>query len=153
MGVSKSRGSGRVGSRTFQVSHVGSSRDKRLTNIAGRVGSRGFENARVRWGRVKRCGNLAGPYGSGHDPRPRGHSRIKSPYPAGCFWLSTDRTGGSGLRIRLFQTYSCVPEGPCCAGARGQDPRIRPVGPKMIQNLPLPARKPLTYRYSDRMLS
>ena len=26
-------------------------------------------------------------------------------------------------------------------------------GPKIIQNLPLPARKPLSSRYSDRMLS
>ena len=59
-GVSKSRGSGRVGSG--QV--------KRFQNFAGRVesgrvGSRGFKMARVWLGRVKRFQNLAGRVRSG----------------------------------------------------------------------------------------
>ena len=37
----------------------------------------------------------------------------------------------------FFKIYSCLPEGPCRAGA----PQAKPAGPKMIQNLPLPARK------------
>ena len=38
-GVSKSRGSSRVGSKHFETSRVGSGRVKRFQNLAGRVGS------------------------------------------------------------------------------------------------------------------
>ena len=75
-GVSKSRGSGRVGSRDFKNGHlrckssrIGSGRVNRLQNLAGRVGS-----GRVGSGRVKRFRNLAGRVGLGHDPRDTGHS-------------------------------------------------------------------------------
>ena len=53
--VSKSRGSGHVGSRGFKISRIGSGRVTRLQNISGRVGS----------GWVKRFPNLAGRVGSG----------------------------------------------------------------------------------------
>ena len=46
-----------------------------------------------------------------------------------------DLARGSGPRIRLFQTTRTAAEGHCRADA----PRVRPAGPYIIQNLPLPA--------------
>ena len=78
----KCHGSGRVGSRGFKISRVGSGGVKRFQNLAGRVelGQEVFKISRV---------------GSGHDPPDTGHSRVKPPWPAGCFWL----TRGSNPRI------------------------------------------------------
>ena len=67
---------GRVGSRGFKISRVGSGRVNRFPKSRGsgrvrsgrvgsdRVGARGFKISRA---------------GSGHDPQDSGHSRVKSP--------------------------------------------------------------------------
>ena len=65
IGVSKSRGSGRVGSTHFTISRVGSGRVKRFQNLAGRVGS-GQEASEYRGsGRVGSRGFKISPVGSG----------------------------------------------------------------------------------------
>ena len=70
-----SDGSGRVGSRGFQISWVGSGRVKTFSNLTGRVGS-GQEVMKI--SRV----------GSGHDSREAGHSRVGPALPASCFLLT-----------------------------------------------------------------
>ena len=71
--VLKSRESGRVGSRGLKSrgsGRVGSCQEVWKSRGSIRVGSRGLEISRV---------------GSGHDPRDTDHSRVKPPWPAGCF--------------------------------------------------------------------
>ena len=102
-GVSKSRGSGRVGSLRFKIKilRVGSGQKVSKSRGSGRVGLGDFQNlARVGSGQVERFQNLAGRLmsgqelfkisrvGSDHDPRDTGHSQVKPPRPAGCFWLA-----------------------------------------------------------------
>ena len=81
---SKAHGSGRVGSRGFQIWWVGSDRVKDVSNLPGRVGS-GQEV--MKGSRVE----------SDHDPRETGHSRVGSASPVSCFLL----TRGSDPRVRL----------------------------------------------------
>ena len=144
------RGSGQGG---FKISWVGSGEEVSKPRGPGRVGSIVFKISRVGWGRIKRFQNLASRDrvmtreirvtrgSSHHDPR------VVFGSPAG-------RTRGSGLRIRLFQTFIAACRRVLAMPApRGSDPRIRPAGPKLMQNLPLPACKSLSSRYSDRMLS
>ena len=61
-GVSKSRGSGRVGSSRYKISRVGSGRVKRFSKSrgSGRVGSKCFKISRVGSGRVKRFSKSRG---------------------------------------------------------------------------------------------
>ena len=105
--VSKSRGSGRVGSLRFKISRVGSGRvgSRSFLNLAGRVGSgrvasRGFKISRVGSGRVKRFQNLVGRVGSGqevfqisrvgsgHDPRDTGHFAGQAKMTRELFWAN-----------------------------------------------------------------
>ena len=96
--VSKSRGSGRVGSRGFLISRVGSGRVGSTGFEISRVGSRGLEISRV---------------GSDHDPRRYGSLAGRATMTRVLFCADSR----VGLRIRLVQTCSCLPEGPCHAGA------------------------------------
>ena len=127
-GVSKCRGSGRVGSMCFKISRVGSGQELLKSCGSGRVGS-GRDVSK--YSRV----------GSGHDPPDTGHSRVKPPWPVGCFWL----TRGSNPRIWPADSpFSHLLTAACrrvlvVPAPRGSDPRIRPAGPKMIHNLSLPA--------------
>ena len=103
----KTNGSGRVGSRDFETSRVGSSRVKRFGNLAGRVGSdqEGFWNLT---GRRGSCPAKYGPrHGSDHcDPRV-------------VFFWPADRTGISEPQIHhlILYTHYFLPEGLSGAGA------------------------------------
>ena len=104
---------GRVGSgqEVFEMSRVGSRRANKFSILAGRVGSRGFQISRIGSGRVMRCLKCHGSgrvmtreirvtRGSGHnDPR------VVFGRPAG-------RTRGSGPRIRIFANLQLPAGGP-----------------------------------------
>ena len=96
-GVSKSRGSGRIGSLRFEISRVGSSRVKRFSKSrgSGRVGSRLFKISRVGSGGVKRFQNLAGRVESGQDA-----SKSRESGRVGSRCLKTSRVGSG--RVKRF---------------------------------------------------
>ena len=74
-GVSKSRGSGRVGSSRFKIARVGSGRVKRFSKSrgSGRVGSKGaLQNLAGRVGSGQEVFKISR-VGSGPDPRDTGH--------------------------------------------------------------------------------
>ena len=123
-GVSKSRGSGRVGSLRFitsrvgsgqevsKISRVGSGRVKRLQNLAGRVGSgqEVFKILRV---------------GSGHDPRDTGHFADQAVMTRELFWADprvkpADLAGGSAFFKLTAESHIDAVQAP-----RGPDPRVR----------------------------
>ena len=137
-GVSKSRGSGRVGSLRSKISQVGSDQVKRFSKSrgSGRVGSRGFKFSRVGSGWVKRFQNLAGRVGSGqegfkisrvgsgHDPRDTGHFAGQAIMTRELFWTDprvkpADLAGGSALFKLTAESHSDA----------AQAPRVGPAGP------------------------
>ena len=97
--LSKSRGSGRAGSRGIKISR------------SGQVGSRVLKTSRV---------------GLGHDPR-AGHSRLKPPRPAGCVWRTRVSKPRIWPADSPFSNLHMPVGGHFCVSApRGSDPRIWP---------------------------
>ena len=133
-GVTKSRGSGRVGPLRFKISRVGSGQagqEVSKSRGSGRVGSIGFKISRVGSGRVN----------SFSKSRWSGRVMIREIRvtrgsihndPGVVFGRPAGRIRGFTLRICLFQSYTWLSAGGSWSSCRrlagrtrGSDPRVR----------------------------
>ena len=128
--VSKSRGSGRVGSLRFKISRVGSGPVKRFSKSrgSGRVGSRGFKISRVGSGRVGSGQEVfkISRVGSGHDPQDTGHFAGQAIMTRELFW--TDLRVKPAYLARGSTAFKLTAEN---HGCRAGVPRVGPAGPQI----------------------